>query len=99
MKLLNRVGNFCRRKSNKKLEDARSSLLVLIGVLSFLVASYIGFFLGEVIPASVRKLNAGVFSLAAFSLLLTLGIVGLFFWYFTCVASRCHNLLYERWFK
>lgn len=80
--------------------DMPSWLLIALGVPSFLVAGYWGLALTEVVPLYVKAVNKiGYLDTMGTILGLILLILGFQLWFFGAVATRCHSLLYERWFK
>ncbi|MGJ3257680.1 MAG: hypothetical protein ACFE0K_15305 [Alcanivorax sp.] len=79
--------------------EVHSLFLVLLGALSFIVAGYWGLALSAVVPDLIAKTNKfGLPPLAIGSWFL-IGIYAAITWYFGCIASRCHAVLYEKWFK
>jgi hypothetical protein len=99
MSFLNKITNVLTRSKVKQFEDLPNWLLAFLGIASFLVAGYWGLVLGDVTPPFVKKVNEVGFSPQVFSIALLLGCLGLLFWFFGCIAARCHTLIYERWFK
>ncbi|WP_312050607.1 hypothetical protein [Acinetobacter courvalinii] len=98
---------FCRQlmqkfknRKKRKFNQMPDYLLIIIGVPSFLSASYWGLVLGDVVPDFVRAINnqgyMDIFSILISVILLALAAE---FWFFSAIAVRCHTILYERWFK
>ncbi len=75
-------------------------LLVFIGGGAFLVAGYSGLVLKDVVPLWISTVNKiGYFDIISIVIGFFLLLWGIVFWFFSCIAARCHGVLYDRWFK
>lgn len=99
MNVLNVATGFITRNKKATFEELSDLILAVLGVLSFLVAGYWGLMLSEVIPEFAKVANQTGISLPIAGLGLLLAGFGITVWFFGCIATRCHTLLYERWFK
>ena len=99
MKILNKVASLITQRKKKTFEELSDGLLAVLDCSTFLVAGYFGLILGDLVPDFIKIVNENGLSLLASLLALLLGGFGISFWFFGCIAARCHTLLYERWFK
>ncbi|MEW6692368.1 MAG: hypothetical protein AB1340_06000 [Pseudomonadota bacterium] len=75
-------------------------LLIIIGGGAFLISGYTGLELSDVVPAWITMVNKiGYFDAIGTTIGLFLLLWGAAFWFFSCIAARCHGVLYDRWFK
>ena len=99
MKQLDRLAHLITVRRKRNFAEMHWSLLALLGSLSFLVAGYWGLALSAVIPGLIETTNKyGLPPIAVGSWFLV-AIYSVGVWYFGCIASRCHTILYDRWFK
>lgn len=96
---LDKFARIISRRDIKEFSELDSMVLVLLGCSSFLVASYWGLMLATVIPGLVQATNEYGLPPLAIGIWLLLSVYSAIVWYFGCIASRCHGVLYERWFK
>ncbi|MFW8600554.1 hypothetical protein ACOHYD_03635 [Desulfobacterota bacterium M19] len=74
-------------------------LLVFIGSGAFLVAGYSGLELKNIVPLWISTVNKiGYFDLIGTGIGFVLLLWGAVFWFFSCIAARCHGVLYSRLF-
>ena len=99
MKLLDSFAKLITQKNENKFKDLHGLILCLLGASAFLVACYWGLMLKDVVPPLITATNKAGFSSFALKLWLFLGSYAVAVWYFGCIATRCHAVLYERWFK
>ncbi|RTE86366.1 MULTISPECIES: hypothetical protein [Gammaproteobacteria] len=99
MAQLDKLAQIITRRKAKKLSELNSGILAIIGSGSFLIAGYWGLMLSTVVPDMVKATNEHGLPPLAIGIWLLLGGYSAIVWYFGCIASRCHSLLYERWFK
>ena len=99
MKQLDRFALFVTQRRKRNFADFHWSLLVVLGGLSFLVAGYWGLALSNIVPSLISATNKFGLPPLAIGLWLLVGIYAVAVWYFGCIASRCHAVLYDRWFK
>ncbi|MBZ2188238.1 hypothetical protein K8B33_03970 [Alcanivorax sp. JB21] len=86
-------------KQERTFAEVHSIFLVLLGALSFIVAGYWGLALSTVILDLIEKTNKYGLPPLAVGLWFLVGIYAAITWCFGCIASRCHAVLYEKWFK
>lgn len=99
MSLLRNIIFFYKEKKRTYFEDLNDWILALVGVISFLIAGYFGLELSSIVPNYVKVANQSTITKEAIVIGLLLGFYGLIFWFFGCIAARCHSLIYERWFR
>lgn len=99
MKQLDKLARFLSWGRKRDFRELHWSILALLGALSFLVAGYWGLALSNVVPSLIEATNKFGLPPLAIGLWLLIGAYAITVWYFGCVASRCHTILYERWFK
>jgi hypothetical protein len=99
MKILNSVTRFFTKHKKNNFEEVNSWALAFLGISSFLMAGYWGLMLSEVVPGFVKAVNKSGISFVAVFWGSVLGFYGIVFWFFGCIATRCHTVIYERWFK
>lgn len=99
MSLLRNIIFFYKEKKRTYFEDLNDWILALVGVISFLIAGYFGLELSSIVPNYVKAANQSPITKEAIVIGLLLGFYGLIFWFFGCIAARCHSLIYERWFR
>lgn len=99
MKQLDKLAHLITGRRKRNFIEMHWSLLALLGGLSFLVAGYWGLALSAVVPNLVDATNKFGLPPIAVGLWLLVGIYAVGVWYFGCIASRCHTVLYDRWFK
>jgi len=97
--LLRNIIDFYKERKRTYFEDLNDWALALGGVISFLVAGYFGLVLSGIVPNFVKIINQSSITKEAIVIGLLLGFYGLIFWFFGCIAARCHSLIYERWFR
>ncbi|CCN80768.1 hypothetical protein VIBNISFn27_250004 [Vibrio nigripulchritudo SFn27] len=97
--LIRNIMTYYRDKKRTYFEDLNSLVLALVGMTSFLVAGYFGLNLSKIVPNFVKIANQNPINKDAIIIALLLGSYGLVFWFFGCIAARCHSLIYERWFR
>lgn len=90
---------FIHRRRRAKFADMHSSVIALLGVMSFTVASYWGLAVSTVAPKLAFITNSIGFPPLCVALWLQMGGLCLASWYFGCIAARCHAILYSRWFS
>ena len=83
----------------KKFEILPSFWLVLLGAPSFLVAGYFGYMFQDAIPGFIKTTNSEGFTIDFFRVGMALIFDSAVTWICACIATRCHNVLYQRWFK
>lgn len=96
---MKKLAEIVMRQKAKKYSELHSGILVIIGSLSFLIAGYWGLMLSTVIPDMVQATIKHGLPPIAIALWFFLAIYSAALWFFGSVASRCHALLYDRWFK
>jgi hypothetical protein len=75
-------------------------LLVTIGGGAFLVSGYSDLSLKDIVPVWINTVNKiGYFDAIGTAIGLFLLLWGAVFWFFSCIATRCHGVLYDRLFK
>lgn len=89
---------YTQRRCKRQFSDLHWSLLVFMGGLSFLVAAYWGLALSKLVPNLIETTNKFGLPPLALKLWLIIAIYAAGTWFFGCIASRCHSILYERWF-
>ena len=99
MKMMNYIATLISRNKFSKFGEVNSPMAVLLGVPSFLVSGYCGLFLSKFVPSLIDATNAHGFSALGIALWLAAGLLAFLVWVFGCIATRCHTVLYERWFK
>lgn len=86
-------------QEKRTLAEVHAFFLVLLGAFSFIVAGYWGMALSAVVPDLIAKTNKFGLPPLAIGAWFLIGIYAAIAWYFGCIASRCHSVLYEKWFK
>lgn len=86
-------------KQPNKFELIPSVFLVLLGGPTFLVAAYFGWFFSTSMPGFVAELSQTGPSFPMAIVGLELLAQAAVTWINACIATRCHAVLYERWFK
>ncbi len=99
MKQLDRLAHLITGRRKRNFAEMHWSLLALLGSLSFLVAGYWGLALSAVVPGLIEATNKYGLPPIAVGLWFLVAIYSVGVWYFGCIASRCHTILYDRWFK
>ncbi|GJL54054.1 MAG: hypothetical protein NPIRA02_11860 [Nitrospirales bacterium] len=99
MEILNEIVNRIKSMKKYRLMDLPDWGLLIYGTSSFLVAGYWGLVLSNIVPDFVKEVNKIGISPTAVMVGLILGLLSLKFWLFGCIATRCHALIYDRWFK
>lgn len=100
MKHLEKLTHLIRIRSKEKtFAEMHWLILVLFGGTSFIVASYWALALSSIVPELLEATNKFGLPPLAIGLWLLVGGYAIAVWYFGCIASRCHTVLYERWFK
>ena len=99
MKILDKAARVITKRKKRRFDELNNLFLAIMGILAFFIAGYWGLMLGEVVPQLIKVVNKNGISPNAIGLTLFLGSFGIIFWFFGCVAARCHSLLYERLFK
>jgi len=82
-----------------KFQELPSFILVIYGAPSFVIAAYFGLMFSEIIPNLVKVTNNYGFKITLIYVWGLLALYAMLMWWFGCVATRCHKILYERWFK
>lgn len=98
MPLIDKFAEYIARRKKAKFGDMNSSVLALLGVMSFTVASYWGFGVSTVAPKLAFTTNSVGFPPQCIALWMQVGGLSLATWYFGCISARCHSILYRRWF-
>lgn len=94
------ISSWWKKRPRQQFSEMPQWLLVILGGGAFLVAGYVGLALKELVPSWISTVNKiGYFDTLGTAIGGLLLIWGGAFWFFSCVAARCHGLLYERWFK
>jgi len=97
---MNKLRDCWRNRKRYLFSEMPSLLLVLIGGGAFLVAGYSGLELRNIVPLWISGVNkTGYFDFIAILTGFVLLLWGVVFWFFTCIALRCHGVLYGRLFK
>jgi len=96
---LDTLAGIIDRRNRKKFSELHSAILAVLGAASFLIAGYWGLMLSTVVPDLIEATNEHGLPPFAIGLWLLLAVYSAIVWYFGCISSRCHSLLYERWFK
>ena len=99
MKHLDKLASKISRRDKKKFSELDSPILAILGAASFIIAGYWGLMLSTVVPDLIDATNEHGLPPLAIRIWLLLALFSAIVWYFGCIASRCHSLLYERWFK
>lgn len=99
MKVLDGIARVLSQGKQKTFEELPSWILVIMGTLTFLTASYPGLMFAEVVPDFIKKVNEVGVTAAATGIAIILALYAIPTWVFGCVAGRCHTVLYERYFK
>jgi hypothetical protein len=99
MKQLDKLANLLTGRRKRNFDEMHWSLLSAIGAASFLVAGYWGLALSQVVPILIEATNMHGLPPLAVGLWALIGTYAIIVWYFSCIAARCHSILYERWFK
>lgn len=99
MKQLDRLAHLFSGRHKRDFIEMHWGVLALLGSLSFLVAGYWGLAISTVIPGLIDATNKFGLPHIAVGLWLLVGVYAVGVWYFGCIASRCHTVLYGRWFK
>jgi hypothetical protein len=99
MSQLDKLAQFIIRRPNCAFDDLHWSILVVLGGLSFIGAGYWGLAISTVVLDLIKATNKAGLPPLAIGLWLLIGFYAIAVWYFGCIASRCHGVLYERWFK
>lgn len=89
-----------RNRKRYPFEEMPAWLLVVIGGGAFLVSGYTGLALSDIVPVWISAVNKiGYIDAIGTAIGLFLLLWGAAFWFFSCIAARCHGVLYDRWFK
>jgi len=99
MKQLDKLARLLTGRRKRTFAEMHWSLLALLGGLSFLVAGYWGLALSKIVPVLIDTTNKYGLPPLATGLWLLIGVYAVGIWYFGFIASRCHAVLYDRWFK
>lgn len=99
MKLMDYIAKLISRNKFSKFLEISSPMAVLLGVPSFLISGYCGLFLSKFVPLLIDATNTHGFSVLGVVLWLAAGLLAILVWIFGCIATRCHTVLYECWFK
>lgn len=99
MKQLDNLARFISWGHKRDFTELHWSILASLGALSFVVAGYWGLALSSVVPSLIESTNKFGLPPLAIGLWVLIGVYAIAAWYFGCIASRCHTILYERWFK
>lgn len=83
----------------KNFEEIHSAYLVVIGLLAFIAGGGLGFQLSSIASAMLEETVEASMSMPMAEAWCLVGVLSIPLWYFGCLATRCHTLLYERWFK
>lgn len=93
------ISKFLPRYKAKKFEEAPSWVLAMLGVPCFLMASYFTLMFAAVLPDLIKATNGREINLSqAAALWSLLAPYAAIVWLSGCIAKRCHDLLYKRWF-
>lgn len=94
------ISSWWKNRPRQQFSEMPQWLLAIFGGGAFLVAGYVGLALKELVPTWISTVNKiGYFDTLGTAIGGLLLIWGVAFWFFSCVAARCHGLLYEQWFK
>lgn len=99
MKQLYKLARLITGRHKRTFAEMHWSVLALLGAASFLVAGYFGLALSKIVPSLIDTTNKYGLPPLAVGLWLLIGVYAVGIWYFGCIASRCHTVLYDRWFK
>jgi hypothetical protein len=81
------------------LESMPTFMLMCFGAPAFLVSAYFSLMFASVIQQLIETLNQQSILDVPIYLLCLLAFFAAITWYFGCLVTRCHSLLYERLFK
>lgn len=96
---LEKLAQIILNGKSKKYQELNSWIISIVGLTSFLITSYLGLMLSVVVPDMIRLTNEHGLPPLAVGIWLLCGGTSVLVWYFGCITTRCHTLLYERWFK
>ena len=99
MKLMNIIIQFTSQRKLHEFEDAKDLEVILIGVPFFVFSCLIGYYLNKFISAMINATATHGISVSIGVWWLAIAFLACVFWVFSCIATRCHSMLYERWFK
>lgn len=89
-----------RNRKRSPISEMPTWLLVSLGGGAFLVSGYTGLALKDLVPVWISTVNRiGYIDAIGTALGFLLLLWGIVFWFFSCIAARCHGVLYDRWFK
>ncbi|WP_053108325.1 hypothetical protein [Thiopseudomonas alkaliphila] len=98
-KKIKQTTSLLSRYKKKSFQELNDWFLAVLGAAAFLIAGYLGLVLGAVVPTFIEITNEHGISLTAVGIAILLGVFGICFWFFSCIAVRCNALIYERWFN
>jgi len=99
MNLLSRLAGLISLGRQRSFDDLPSWLLSILGAAAFLAASYVALMFADIMPSLVQTVNKDGMRSAYWGLFFLLGLYAVAGWFCGCVAARCHELLFSRWFK
>ena len=86
-------------RPRKRLHEHNDWALAMVGAISFLIASYWGMAVANVLPSLIDLTNQHGLTWVGAAIFTFLGFLGVSIWFFGCLAAHCHSLLYERHFR
>ena len=99
MKLINLIIQFTSQRKIHEFEDADNLEVTMISVPFFVFAYLIGYYINKFIPAMINATATDGISVSIIAWWVAIAFFACLFWIFSCIATRCHSVLYERWFK
>jgi len=88
-----------RVRPERQLQALDDWVLAMLGVISFVIAGYWGIVVANFLPDLLNQTNQHGLTFVRTAIFVCLGVMGVCIWFFGCLATRCHSLLYERHFR